>query len=240
MRSPRKRTLPITFSNVVSVSALCIALIGTTATIYYNFFWVAENLSVSIRYQDERRVGRDDSTTVNFVFTNGGKQAAIIETVTLLSFIDGADPTSDGCSHWDYVLNSEPEAGSVANLMGPGTGRILVHSASRFVVNNQPSGGPTVFVGPYSATFLSVTFGGTRVDKDQKSTYHCFGFRYFDSRGNRRQSLWNGWWMFRMEDGGVGVHGIDYFDGPFQLLPENNPPPTGPFAGRSFIPTRWD
>lgn len=202
-----------TFSNVLSVVSACVALTGTGATIYYNFYWHPEQLQVSYRILHEKI----DTSQASFIFTNNGRQAVAVETVKLMKAIEST--SDDACERasrharkqaddikgtdiYDTLTkNSEWVSSQVQDAQRPKVEYFdtayEIKQPINITIDNKDSQSTSLLVEAQSAKVLNlqyaISFDGS------KDEIYCFQINVFDRLGVYHTRIMPAWKVIKQK-----------------------------------------
>jgi hypothetical protein len=230
---PTEKDSIFTFSNVLSVISLTIAVLGTLGTIYYNFFWHPEQLQVSYRITHKTM----DTSLVSFIFINNGRQAVAIDTITLLKAISNDAPL-DACEttntrvqeqfkerdNWE-ILETQSTGSWVTTGYEDSTGLAVqyidreyeIKRARKLLLDNKDSPSSSFLVDPQSAKVLNIEYDAE--SDGVRNDIYCLQINFFDRLGAAHSQVLPAWSVTR-RDGDLGpVFGYGKEVRQYTLLP---------------------
>ena len=214
MRQPPSR---FKFSDVVSVVSLVIALGSLATTVYLNFFWRPEDLRVYFFLRDMKQVG-NTPLSIDFVFSNGGKQAAIVSDVMLIQATglkDGFDVCSPARLR-DYVEIQLIHKQGLKELDFPDGTKLEFVQPSKALIDSKDTESPSLVVQNGETKPAQLLFQPREIDAIEYPVVHCLGFRYFDKNGNPHVQILPAW---RVSTHGGGRQFTPAADEAHRLLP---------------------
>lgn len=205
----------LTFSNTLATLSLFVSLSSLAASVYFNFFWQRELLSVSYRVDDITRTSTAEFG-ISFAFSNLGKQSAVVQEIAIVRM--HSRELSECNKTMPYTLSTP---GQIEARSHGGT----IMEPEKLVLDSKELSGASFVVEPGNQRVLSARFHQELIafdSKKQMTIAYCVKVSVLDRRGKRYSYLLEGW-QLSGDASLVRVDYSEYFQEPVQLLPVIRP-----------------